>query len=98
MAKLPKRVRYGNGEDLLKVIDEVRSDKESRILEKDGEEVAVIVSTEEYVELTGEPKSKRNKAKLLAIAGAWKDADTDKMVEEIYRARHESPASTPVHL
>lgn len=42
------------------------------------------------------PKSKKNKAKLLSLAGVWKDLDADKMIEEILRARHESPPSHPV--
>jgi len=28
------------------------------------------------------------KAVLLALAGAWSDIDADKMIEDIYRARH----------
>lgn len=43
-----------------------------------------------------EPKSRHLKKKLLAFAGVWKDLDTDRLIEELFRARHEAPASGPV--
>jgi nicotinate-nucleotide adenylyltransferase len=33
---------------------------------------------------------------LMAFAGIWKNVDTDGVIEQIYRARHEAPPSTPV--
>lgn len=42
------------------------------------------------------PKSKKNKAKLLSLAGVWKDLDAEKLIDAILRARHESPPSHPV--
>jgi len=40
-----------------------------------------------------EPRSRRFKQKLLALAGVWKDVDTDRLIERIYDARHEAPPS-----
>ncbi|MBI2862742.1 MAG: helix-turn-helix domain-containing protein [Chloroflexi bacterium] len=42
-----------------------------------------------------EPKSKRLKEKLLSLAGVWSDLDADRLIEEIYKARHEAPPSAP---
>jgi PHD/YefM family antitoxin component YafN of YafNO toxin-antitoxin module len=98
MAKEPKRIRLGVETDLAGIVEEVRSDKAPRVLEKDGEDVAVILSPDDYADLTGEPRSKRNKSRLLALAGTWKDLDADEMIDGIYRARHDSPPSPPVSL
>ena len=96
VALMPRRIKLRPDTDILGLIDEVRADKEPRVLEREGEDVAVLLSPDDYAALTAEPKSKRHKARLLSLAGAWKDLDTDRMVEEIYRARHESPPSRPV--
>ena len=34
--------------------------------------------------------------RLLSFAGIWSDLDGDRMIEELYAARHESPPSPPV--
>jgi predicted CopG family antitoxin len=36
---------------------------------------------------SSEPKSKRNYDKLMALAGAWKDIDTEKIKRELKRRR-----------
>ena len=98
MTREPKRVRVITNTDFLRLLDEVKPDNAPRVLEKDGEDVAVVMSPEGYVALAGDAKSKRNRSKLLALAGSWKDVDTDAMVEEIYRERHESPPAQPAEL
>ena len=98
MPMSPRRVKLEPNTDILGLIDEVRSDKEPRVLEREGEDVAVLLSPDDYAALTAEPKSKTHKARLLSLAGAWKDLDTDTMIEKIYGARHESPPSRPVEL
>ena len=45
-----------------------------------------------------EPKSKVEKARLLRLAGAWKDLDAETLKRDIYRWRHEPPPSAPVKL
>ena len=42
------------------------------------------------------PTSRRRKKELLDFAGIWSDLDGDRMIEELYAARHESPPSPPV--
>ena len=36
------------------------------------------------------PTSRRRREELLSFAGIWSDLDGDRMIEEIYAARHES--------
>lgn len=96
MVKEPRRIAVGPEIDLLRVLDEVRADKERRVLEKEGEAIAGIISMEDFAAVLG--PSKEGMARTLEAAGAWKDLDTDSMVEAIYRVRHESPSSKPVRL
>jgi PHD/YefM family antitoxin component YafN of YafNO toxin-antitoxin module len=92
--KQPLKVRVVGNDDLLGVLEDLKSDGVPRVLERDGEEVAVVMTRADFGEMD-EPKSKRNKDRLLALAGAWKSVDADALVEEIYKARHESPPSAP---
>ena len=96
MAKEPRRIAIGPETDLLRVLEEVHADKEPRVVEKEGEAIAAIISMEDFATALG--PSEEGMARALEAAGAWKELDTDSMVEAIYRARHESPPSTPVRL
>jgi len=42
-----------------------------------------------------EPKSKRNKEKLMSFAGVWSDIDGDALIERIMKWRHEAPPGDP---
>jgi prevent-host-death family protein len=98
MARPSKRIRLEPDTDLADLVEQVRTDKEPRLLERHGEQVAVLLSLDDYAELTGDPKSKRNKEKLLTLAGAWSDIDANDLVDMIYRSRHESPPSPHTNL
>jgi len=93
MLKKPHRVKINTNSDALKALEQVHADKVARIVERNGIDVAVIVSVEEMAtrrELIPSPAAKK---RALSAAGAWKDIDTDSLVDEIYRWRHESPPS-----
>ena len=96
MAKEPRRIAVGPETDLLRVLEEVHADKEPRVVEKEGEAIAAIISMEDFGEALG--PSEEGTRRALEAAGAWKDLDTDSMVEAIYRGRHESLPSKPVRL
>ena len=98
MTRSARRIKLEPNTDLAALVEEVRADHDARVLERNGEDVAVIVSAEDYAHLTGEPKSKRLKEKLLAMAGVWSDLDGAQMIETIYRHRHEAPSSPPISL
>lgn len=84
--------------NLHELVEEVRSDGVPRLLERNGEALAVLAPSENYSPSAEEPKSKRNKDKILALAGAWKDLDGDALIEDLYKARNETPPSPPVDL
>ena len=98
MGTTPRRIKLESNTDLAALVEDVRVDRAPRVLERNGEDIAVILRPDDYADLTGEPKSKRNKEKLLALAGAWSDEDGKALIEDIYRRRHESPPSPPVTL
>src|SRR3990172_6619226 len=98
MAKELKRVRLGPDTNLLRIIEDVHTDKAPRLIERQGEALAVVIDPEDYGEVKLTPKSRRHKSELLSLAGAWSDLDADRMIEELYKARHEAPPSAPIVL
>ena len=95
---MPRRIKLEPNTDILGLIDEVRADKEPRVLEREGEPLAAIVSMEDLVRIMTLTPSPEGVAAALSAAGAWKDLDTDALIRRIYKARHESPPSAPVRL
>lgn len=94
----PRKIKIEPNTDILGLIDEVRSDKRPRVLEREGEPIAAIVSMEDLARIVTFTPSDEGIAAALRVAGAWKELDTDALVERIYKARHESPPSAPVRL
>ena len=95
---MPRRIKLEPNTDILGLIDKVRADKEPRVLEKEGESVAAIVSMEDLARIMTPVPSRKGIAAALGAAGAWKELDTDALIKRIYKARHESPPSAPVRL
>ena len=93
-----KRVRLKPDTDLLRLLEEVHTDRIPRLLEREGEALAVVMHPDEYVRVLPAPKSKLLKKDLLALAGAWSDLDAERLIDYIYKARHEAPPSHPVSL
>ncbi|HEY7062044.1 MAG TPA: hypothetical protein VII06_11235 [Chloroflexota bacterium] len=81
------------GTDVVRIIEDVHDDKTPRLIERDGQPLAVVVDPDDFATWVTVPKSKRHKAELLALAGAWKELDADRLIDHIYRARRESPPS-----
>ena len=98
MAREAKRIRLEPNTDLLHILEAVHADKAPRLIEREGEALAVVVDPADYASVATTPKSKRHKKELLALAGAWSDLDADRMIEELYEARHEAPPSAPLEL
>ncbi|MFH1141113.1 MAG: hypothetical protein V1724_05490 [Chloroflexota bacterium] len=98
MGKEIERVELKPDTDLAKVVDDVCKDGVARLLERDGVPVAVVSRPEDAVGGITNPVGRFDREKFLSLAGAWKDLDTDKMIEDIYRWRHEAPPSPPAEL
>ncbi len=83
MARDLKRIRLGPETDLLRVLEAVHADEAPRLIEREGEALAVVVDPSDYAGVAGTPGSKLHKKELLALAGAWSDLDADRMIEEL---------------
>lgn len=79
-----KRVQLDPTTNLLRILEDVHTDKTPTLIERNGEALAVIVDPEEYRIATAGPKSKRLRNELLSLAGIWSDLDADQMIEELY--------------
>lgn len=96
MPREVKRVKLELHTDLLRVVEDVHTDRVPRLIEREGEPLAVVIHPDEYFERCGIPKSRLFKKELLSLAGAWSELDADQMIEDLYNARHEAPPSRPI--
>jgi hypothetical protein len=89
-----------NVPELVRLAEEVQATGEARVLTRATEEIAVLMPVDRVLNDRAndrdQPKSKRFKKELLALAGAWSDLDDEAMIEEVYRARQEAPPSAHV--
>ena len=86
MAKESAPLDIGAVPELLRLANEVRATNRPRVLQHDGEDIAIMVPI-----LPSRKHAKTRKAdqeSLLAAAGGWKDVDTDKLLEDIYADRN----------
>ncbi len=93
MAKELKLGRLQPETNLLEILEAVHTDKTPRMIEREGEALAVVLDPEDYSGPAA-PTTTASITRALEAAGAWKDLDTDAIVEKIYRARHEAPPPT----
>lgn len=77
--------------ELRRVAEEVARSGRVRVLTENGKVVAEIVPLR-----AGANRSAEDTAAFLSAAGSWADVDTDKLIEDIYRWRDESPPKPPL--
>ncbi|HXK33592.1 MAG TPA: hypothetical protein VNM91_06245 [Dehalococcoidia bacterium] len=92
----PHRVRAVTDEEIAQVVREVREDGEARVIEADGEAIAVVIGPAEYAELIGDgsdlwagydPVKARDA--LRAARGIFKDLDRERFMRDIKEAREQ---------
>lgn len=98
MVTEPRRVKLNSDRDVVEALDAVHADSVPRVIERDGEAIAAIVSVKDLERLTEFRPSKEAIARALAAAGSWRDLGGEEIAEKIARWRHESPPSPPVEL
>jgi hypothetical protein len=89
MAEHPKSIDISDIPEILHLAEEVRRAGEPRVLQRDGEDLAMVVPLSGS---TSSPFKKPTTADLTAFraaAGGWADLDTDTLIDDIYRAREE---------
>jgi hypothetical protein len=98
MYKEVRRINTADGTELANLADAVCTDKAARVIERDGQPTAAVVSLEdlERLLLLGPlPEAVRS---AIISSGGWKDneLEADSLIDQIYRWRHEAPPSKPV--
>lgn len=101
MAKEMRSIDITGVPDLLRIAEEVQTTKQPRILQRDGEELAVVIP----ITPARRRKARRTKGKtkadydaFLSTAGGWKGlVDTDQLIADIYESRNLS-IKPPVEL
>jgi len=90
----PERIELTGDTDLRDAVERVRADGAPRLIEHDGQTIAVLVSPEDFA-ARNLPKSRRFKDQIMSLAGAWDDVDVDSLLEHIQASHEESLPSPP---
>lgn len=82
--------------ELRKAAEDVRKTKRPRLLQIDGEDIAVIAPIGKKSERSVlKPKSKADMDAFWSSFGGWSDVDTDALQEAIYESRRISTKPRP---
>jgi hypothetical protein len=83
--------------EVVRLVEEVRRDGSARVLQRDGEDVAILTPIEGAEASRPTPTyTEEDDEAFLSSFGSWADVDTDKLIEEIYEGRRSS--KPPVEL
>lgn len=99
MATHPTPIDISGMPELVRIVEEVKTTKQPRILKRDSEAVALLMP----MHTTGSSKKKQTKTKgdyeaFLAAAGSWKDVDVEQFKAAIYESRRRTNTRPPVKL
>ncbi len=100
MAKEFEALDISDNPDLLRLAEEVRRSKVARVLQRHGEDVAIVMpppnSSGRRTKGTAiKRKSQADMEAFLSSAGGWKDVDTDRLKADIYESRRLSTRPRP---
>jgi PHD/YefM family antitoxin component YafN of YafNO toxin-antitoxin module len=103
MLKRPKKVRLESDQDMVRVIESVIADHAPRMLERDGEDVAVLLSPEDYAALSGAPEidpwkdydPARVRDALVKGTGALASIDRKQLKRDLRKARQQASDGRP---
>lgn len=103
MLNRPKKVRLESDQDMVRVIESVIADHAPRMLERDGEDVAVLLSPEDYAALSGVPETDpwhdydpaRVRDALIKGTGALAGVDHTQLKRDLHKAREQAADSRP---
>jgi hypothetical protein len=91
MATEFKTVDIGDAPDLVRLAEEVRATRETRILRRHEEDLAMLAP------VPATARRRRSRAKISAdfeafrsSAGSWQDVDTDQLIADIFASRERS--------
>lgn len=87
MAEQPKPIDISDVPDVLRMVEEVRRAGEPRVLQRDGEDLAVVVPLPRERKSRGSKPTPEDIEAFRSAAGGWADVDTDTLIENIYESR-----------
>jgi hypothetical protein len=89
MAEHMKTIDISDAPELLQLAEEVHRSHESRLLRREGEDLAVVVPLPRPAakRRRGREKTDADYEAFRSAAGGWKDLDTDKLIKDIYESR-----------
>jgi hypothetical protein len=99
MAEQPKSIDITDIPEVLRLAEEVRRAGEPRLLQRDGEDLAMVVPLPQpKPRRRSRVKTEADYAAFRSAAGGWKDLiDVDRFIENIYESRRIS-TRPPVEL
>ena len=97
MGREIKRVAVRGDTDLMRILEEVRNDKQPRIVEREGEGLAAIIDLQDLSKVLTEEPTREDLETALKAAGAWRDIDAAALKRYIYEGRERGtrPAGRP---
>ncbi len=101
--KQPRRVRWGDDRDIVRVVRDVAQDGEPRALERDGETVAVLLSPEDFADLNADAHASpwvnydadRARKALAAATGALSGVDAEALRADVRAQRGQDSTGRP---
>jgi hypothetical protein len=91
-----KRVALDSKVDLASLADEVSVDKTPRVLERDGEPVAALVSIEDLRKLGPLKPTQEQIESAMNARWSMSDEEAEELKDRIYRQQHGLPPNAPV--
>ena len=87
MVREAKRVPVKTGDDVMRVLEDVRRDHKPRIVERNGEGIAAIVPLDDASDgILHRPTPEEVEAAFAAV-GSWSDVDTEALKRSIREGR-----------
>src|SRR5215211_3800779 len=86
-----KKITLEESGPLADLARDVTSDKEARILERDGVAVAALIPIEAWRRIDRHNPSDEDIQRSLKAAGSWKGLVDDDLAEQVMKWRHEQP-------
>lgn len=87
MAEHAKSIDISDVPDIVCLAEEVRHAGEPCVLRRDGEELAMVVPLPRARASRLKKPTAEDYEAFRRAAGSWADIDTDRLIEDIYRAR-----------
>src|SRR5258708_7969161 len=96
MAKALERLEVSARPDLLSIAEEVKASGIPRVLERNGEAIAVVTPLQRAQRSPGKKSHKDSHLEdFLAAAGSWSDVDIDSFLADVAESRQRSSRPLP---